>query len=317
MPSVAPVKVAGKKKRSRFKKAFNRDWQLYLLCLPAIIYVAIFEYGPMYGIQLAFRNFRARDGIWGSEWVGLANFQRFFNSHWFEVVVRNTLTINIYGLLAGMPIAIFISLLFNQTRNKHYKKVVQTTLYAPHFISVVVMAGMTILFLSPQAGIINVLIQRFGGTPVFFMAREDLFHHIFVWTGIWQSTGWATIIYVAALSGVNPELYESARVDGASKHHLIRFIDIPTILPTIMIVLILNMGSMMSLGFQRVFLLQNPHNLMASEVISTYVYRISLVAQTPQFGLATAVGLFNTAINVALLFMANWISRKVTATSLF
>lgn len=306
-----------KTRKARIRKAFNRDWQLYILCLPAIIYVAIFEYGPMYGIQLAFRQFRARDGIWGSEWVGLDNFQRFFNSHWFETIIRNTLTINIYGLLAGMPIAIFVSLLFNQTRNKYYKRVVQTTLYAPHFISVVVMAGMTILFLSPQSGIVNVIIQRLGGSPIFFMSREDLFHHIFVWTGIWQGTGWATIIYVAALSGVNPELYESAKIDGASKPHLIRYIDLPTIMPTIIIVLILNMGSMMSLGFQRVFLLQNAHNLMASEVISTYVYRISLVATSPQFGLATAVGLFNSAINIVLLVTANFISRKASETSLF
>jgi len=302
---------------SRMRKIFSRDWQLYLLCLPTIIYIAIFEYGPMYGIQLAFRNFRAREGIWGSPWVGFDNFRTFFDSFWFNITISNTLIINIYSLLVSMPIAIFIALLFNQTRNAKFKKMVQTTLYAPHFISVVVMAGMIILFLSPQAGIVNVIIQRLGGEPVHFMAQESMFHHMFVWTGVWQGTGWATIIYVAALSGVNPELYEAARIDGANKANLIRYIDIPSIAPTMIIVLILNLGSMMSLGFQRVFLLQNPHNLMASEVISTYVYRISLVAAHPQFGLATAVGLFNTAINVCLLLAANWIARRASNTSLF
>ena len=315
--ATAVEKVTTSGTRSRLKKVINRDWQLYLLCLPTIIYVAIFEYGPMYGIQLAFRNFRARYGIWNSPWVGLENFRRFFNSPWFEATIRNTLTINIYTLLAGMPIAIFFALLFNQTRGIKFKRVVQTTLYAPHFISVVVMVGMIMLFLSPSSGIVNIILQRLGRDTIFFMGRHDLFYHIFVWSGIWQGTGWATIIYVAALSGVNPELYESAKIDGANKLRLIRHIDIPTITPTIVIMLILNMGSMMNLGFQRVYLMQNPHNLMVAEVISTYVYRVGLVAQNPQFGLATAVGLFNTAINVVLLLTANWISRRTSETSLF
>ena len=301
----------------RFKKAFARDWQLYLLCLPAIIYVAIFEYGPMYGIQLAFRNFRAQDGIWGSPWVGLDNFRRFFDSYWFEATIRNTLVLNVYGLAVGMPIAIFFALMINQVMSGKYRKTVQTILYAPHFISAVVFVGMIMLFFSPSTGIVNIIIESLGGESVFFMARADLFYHMFVWTGVWQGTGWATIIYVAALSGVNPELYESAKIDGAGKLSLIRNIDIPTITPTIIIVLILNIGTMMNMGFQRIFLMQNAHNLSTSEVIVTLVYRIGLVAATPQFGLATAIGLFNTLINVVLLLTANWVARRWSETSLF
>jgi len=271
----------------------------------------------MYGIQLAFRNFRAQDGIWGSPWVGLDNFRRFFDSYWFEATIRNTLVLNVYGLAVGMPIAIFFALMINQVMSGKYRKTVQTILYAPHFISAVVFVGMIMLFFSPSTGIVNIIIESLGGESVFFMARADLFYHMFVWTGVWQGTGWATIIYVAALSGVNPELYESAKIDGAGKLSLIRNIDIPTITPTIIIVLILNIGTMMNMGFQRIFLMQNAHNLSTSEVIVTLVYRIGLVAATPQFGLATAIGLFNTLINVVLLLTANWVARRWSETSLF
>jgi len=303
----------------RFIKVLKKDWQYYLLCLPAIIYVAIFNYGPMYGIQLAFKDFVASKGIIGSPWTNpyYRHFQRFFNSPIFWDLIRNTLRINIYGLLAGTPVVILLSLLINQTRNLKFKKITQTTLYAPHFISMVVMCGMVILFLSPSTGIVNHVLDALGFEKIFFLSNASMFIHIYIWSGIWQSAGWGTIIYVAALSNVNIELYDSAKIDGASKLQLIKYIDIPTIIPTFVILLVLNLGSMMSLGFQKAFLLQNAYNLKVSEVISTYVYKIALLAVTPQFGLSTAISLFNTVINVILLVTANKIVKSLNETSLF
>lgn len=304
-----------KKFSAKFKKMLIRDWQLYVLCLPVIIYVFIFEYVPMYGVQIAFKNFQALSGIWGSKWVGLYWFQKFFTSPQFFDILRNTITLSIYELFAGFPIPIIIALLLNQTASLKYKKLVQTTIYAPHFISVVVLCGMLNLFLSPSTGLINYIIEALGGEKIFFLGTSKLFKHIYVWSGIWQNTGWSTIIYIAALSSINPEHYEAARIDGASKLQTILYVDIPGILPTIVTLFILRTGSFMSVGFQKAYLLQNPMNMNNAEIISTYVYKVGLLQS--QFSYSSAIGLFNTVINVILIITVNQISRKINETSLW
>lgn len=300
---------------ARIVRSIKRDWQLYLLCVPALIFVFIFMYGPMYGIQIAFKDFTAGKGITGSPWVGFKHFVRFFTAPNFWTILRNTISISLYSLIAGFPFPILIALIINQTRSLKFKKVVQTTIYAPHFISVVVMCGMITMFLSPSTGIINNVIAAFGGEKIYFLAKPELFYHIYVWTDIWQNTGWGTIIYIAALSSISPELYEAAKIDGANKLQTIINVDIPSILPTVAMLFILNMGSFMSLGFQKAFLLQNPLNADTSEIISTYVYKIGLVKS--QFSYSTAISLFNTIVNIIMLFVANTVSKKLSETSLF
>ena len=307
----APKKTVGQ----RIQKHIARKWQYYLLCLPALLYVFIFCYGPMYGIQIAFRDYKVKDGISGSEWVGLDWFIRFFQLPNCWNLIKNTIGISVYQLVAGFPLPIILALLINQCPGVKFKKVVQTVTYAPHFISVVVLVGMLQLFLSPTSGIINHLLGFLGIDPVFFMGKPEYFKSVYVWSGIWQSTGWGTIIYIAALSGVNPELYEAAQIDGASKGQLVRYIDIPSILPTAVLLFILNMGSFMNVGMQKALLMQNATNMASSEIISTYVYKIGLLKS--QFSYSTAIGLFETVINIILLVTANQISKRVGQTSLF
>ncbi len=309
------VSLARNSRSKRFKKTFQRDIQLYLLCVPALIFVFIFNYGPMYGVQIAFRDFSAGKGIWGSPWVGLAHFRRFFNSPQFKTVLKNTLGISFYSLLAGFPFPIIIALLLNQTQNMRFKKTVQTVIYAPHFISVVVLCSMITLFLSPNTGIVNNMLAKLGFEKVFFMAKPELFYDIFVWSGIWQNTGWNTVIYIAALSAINPELYEAAKIDGATRFQTIINIDLPSILPTIVILFIMRTGRFMDVGFQKAFLLQNPLNITASEIISTYVYKVGLI--DAQFSYSTAIGLFNTVVNIILILTVNGISRRLSETSLW
>ncbi|MEG1686315.1 MAG: ABC transporter permease subunit [Angelakisella sp.] len=310
--------TATKKKLSlpqRIKKALIKDWHLYLLCLPAMIFVIIFEYGPMYGLQIAFKDYSAAAGIWGSKWVGFKHFIRFFNAPQFWDMLKNTLSISVYSLLAGFPIPIFIGLLLNQTRNLKFKKLVQTVIYAPHFISVVVLCGMLTVFLSPSTGIINNVMSAMGMERMHFLAEPALFNDIFVWSDIWQNTGWSTIIYIGALSSISPELYEAAKIDGASKLKTILHIDIPSILPTIVVLFIMRTGKFMNLGFQKAFLLQNPLNSEASEIIATYIYKVGIFGA--QFSYSTAVGLFNAVINVALIMSVNAMCKKLNDTSLW
>lgn len=297
------------------KKIIFRDYQLYLLCLPALLYFIIFEYGPMYGIQLAFKDYIISKGIWGSPWAGFKHFERFFSSYQFWTVLKNTLGVSIYSLIAGFPIPIIMALLLNQTRNQSFKKIVQTVTYAPHFISVVVLCGMLMVFLSPSSGVINHIISALGGEKIFFLAKPELWRGIFVWSGVWQNTGWGTIIYIASLSSINPELYEAARIDGASKMQIILNVDIPGIASTMVILFILRMGTIMNVGFQKAYLLQNPFNLDVSEIISTYVYKVGL--ENTQFSYATAIGLFNTVVNIILLVSANYIAKKLGDSSLW
>lgn len=300
---------------ANWKRMLKRDWQLILLCVPALLFIFVFDYGPMYGIQIAFKDYSARKGIWGSEWVGFKHFIRFFKSPNFLVVLKNTLSISFYSLIASFPFPVFLALLLNQITKLRFKKFVQMVLYAPHFISMVVLCGMLHLFLSPSIGIVNNLLAAFGLDRIYFLGRADLFNDIFVWSGVWQNAGWGMIIYLAALTSIDPELYDAARIDGANKLKLILHIDIPQILPTVVIMLIMNVGSFMSVGFQKAYLLQNSLNLSKSEIISTYVYRMGMLSQ--QFDFSTAIGLFNNIINVILLITVNTIARKVNETSLW
>ncbi len=307
--------MPSKKMFDRFKKHFMRDYQLYLMLLPTLVFFIIFEYLPMYGIQLAFKKYSAMKGIWGSPWNGLDNFRRFFNSYAFWRVIKNTLGISIYQLFISFPLPIILALLLNQVRSKRFKKVVQTVTYAPHFISTVVLVGMLHIFLSPRSGIINHAIKAMSGNTIFFLGEASWFKTIFVFSGVWQNCGWGAIVYLAALTAVDTDLYSSAYVDGCNRFQIIRHVDIPSILPTAVIMFILNAGKMMRVGFQKVYLLQNDLNLSTSEVISTYVYKIGLI--DGQFSYSTAVNLFNTIINIILLVTANKLAKKVTDTSLW
>ncbi|GIP39866.1 sugar ABC transporter permease [Paenibacillus sp. J31TS4] len=292
-----------------------RSWQLYVLVLPLLVHVAIFQYAPMYGLQIAFKNFRASAGILGSKWVGLEHFERFFNSYSFWNTLINTLLINLYELIFAFPIAIIFALMLNQVTKLRFKKWVQTITYAPHFISTVVLVGMLFIFLNPRTGMVNNLIDFFGGERINFFGEAAWFKPIYIISEIWQTTGWSAIIYLAALTAVDPQLHEAAIMDGANKFHRVRHIDIPSIMPVIMILLILKMGHFASLGFSKVLLMQNDLNIDASEVIQTYVYKTGLVGA--QYSYSAAIGLFDNLINFILLLSANQLAKKFKQQSLF
>ena len=291
-----------------------RYWQIYVLIFPAIIYVFIFNYIPMYGVQIAFRNFRVSQGIWGSDWVALRHFERFLNYPNFSQIVLNTLRIGLYSI-ATFPCAVILALLINELNNHKFKKTIQMITYAPHFISTVVVCSMILLFLNRSMGIVNNLIELLGGQRIDFIAQPRLFAHIYVWSGVWQSIGWGTIIYLAALSGVSSELVEAARIDGANRLDIIWHVNIPTILPTIIIMLILSCGSVLSVGFEKIFLLQNPLNLERSQVISTYVYTAGI--RDGQFSYSSAIGLFNNVVNITLLLIVNWICKRSSSIGIW
>ena len=301
--------------KNRLLMRMKKHWQLYVLILPAVVYFALFCYGPMYGIQLAFKNYNALDGIAGSPWVGLTHFERFFHSYQFVKLLKNTLSLSLLQLLWGFPLPILLALCLNYARKEKFKKFVQTITYAPHFISIVVLVGMLNIFFSVNGGLVNEVVTALGFDPILFMGKERYFRPLFVGSGVWQNMGWNAIIYLAALSGVNPELHEAAVADGASKLRRVWHIDLPAIRPTIIIMLILNCGQLMGLGFEKAFLMQNSLNLGKSEIIATYVYKIGLL--DAQYGFATAVGLFNSVINFILLISVNQISKKVSETSLW
>jgi len=299
---------------SNFRKKFMKSWQLYVFLLPALTYFIIFHYIPMYGVQIAFKDFYATMGIMGSPWVGFEHFERFFNSYYFWRILKNTLALSIYQLCL-FPLPIIFALMLNELGNGAFKKWSQTLTYAPHFISVVVVVGMIIAFLDPTTGIVNHIITLFGGEPVKFLTSPNWFRHIYIWSGQWQGLGWGTIIYLAALAGVNPELLEAAKVDGATRFQRIIHINIPTILPTVIVLFILNFGSFMSVGFEKVLLLQNTLNSETSDIIQTFVYESGLLKG--QYSFAAAVGLFDSIINIILLITVNQIARKVSENSLW
>ena len=299
------------------KKITTRVWKhrdYYLMLLPAVVYVVIFCYTPMYGLQIAFKDFRMSLGFAGSRWVGLQHFQNFFNGYNFWSLLRNTLLLSLYQLLVGFPIPIMLALVINELKGG-YKRIVQTVLYAPHFISTVVLVGMITIMFSVSNGVVNTVIGEMGFDKIYFMGDPKYFRHLYVWSGVWQSMGWNAIIYLAALSGIDPGLHEAASLDGASRIQRIIHINLPSILPTIMITLILQIGRLLSVGYEKVYLLQTNLNIEASEVISTYVYKRGIV--NTNYSFSTAVGLFNNVINVTLLILANQISKKVTKSSLF
>ncbi|MBS4968369.1 MAG: sugar ABC transporter permease [Lachnospiraceae bacterium] len=282
--------------------------------LPSVIIFLLFTYYPMYGVIIAFKNFTPADGIFGSEWVGLQNFIQYFNSYQFGLTIRNTIVISLYTILVTFPLPIALALMCNQIRAKKFKKFFQVSTYLPHFISTVVMCGMLILFLSPSTGIISKLVGLFGFQLPNLMGSAAAFPHIYVWSEAWQHVGWDSILYIATLSSVDPSLYEAATMDGAGKWKKMLHVDVPALMPTVTIMLILRMGSVMSVGFEKVYLLQNTLNSSTSEIISTYVYKMGLISN--QYSLSSAIGLFNNVINLALLLLVNAISKKISDTSL-
>ena len=310
--SMAMEKSSG---RSLLRQRIFRNWELDVMFLPVLVFFLVFHYAPMYGVQIAFKKFSAVRGIVGSPWRGLYYFQQFFDSYLFGELIGNTLGLSLYSLFVGFPTPILLALMMNELRSERVKRVVQTITYAPHFISMVVMCSMIILFLSPSSGVLNRIIELLGGQSVYFMGKPEYFKTIYVLSGVWQNTGWSSIIYMAALSGIDPQLHEAATIDGASRLQRVWHINLPGILPTAVILLIMNCGSLMSIGFEKAFLLMNDLNRAAAEIISTFVYQRGLIDRN--YSSAAAIGLFNSAINLVLLLGVNTIARRISDTSLW
>ena len=300
---------------NKFLRFIKKNYQLYLLLLPSAILLFCFAYLPMVGIVIAFQSYSPALGILGSKFVGMKNFMQYFRSYQFAITIKNTLVLSVYSILVGFPLPILLALMCNQMKTKMFKKVFQVVTYLPHFISTMVMCGLILIFLSPSSGLFANLWKLFGATFPNLMASAANFKHVYVWSDIWQHLGWDSIIYLAALAGIDPTYYEAATVDGATTLQKIRYIDIPMILPTAMVLLILRAGSILGIGFEKVFLLQNVQNIMSSEIISTYVYKMGM--QSMQYSLSTAIGLFNTVVNVIVLLLVNLLSKKLTDNSLF
>jgi putative aldouronate transport system permease protein len=318
MSQVQVQKPAYKNARTRVLQAIKKDFKankyLILLALPVVAWYIIFHYIPMYGVIIAFKDFNPMKGITGSQWVGLKHYKEFFGSYYAWRVIRNTLLINFYNLLFGFPAPIILALLLNEVKNQMFKKTVQTVTYLPHFISMVVICGIIMDFTSLD-GLLNDIIVALGGERTPFMLKPEYFRSIYVGTGIWQGVGWGSIIYLAALSGIDTEQYEAATIDGANRWKQFVHITLPGIAPTIVILLIMNIGKMMSEGYEKVILLYNPNTYETADLISSFVYRKGLVDSNYSF--SSAVGLFNSVVNMTLLVLANWISRKVNETSLW
>lgn len=310
--AVLPRNRSGRGRRL-FKQMAKR-YDLYLMLLLPIAWYLIFHYGPLYGLQIAFKNFNPGKGILGSEWVGFDHFERFFNSYYFGRLLWNTLSINLFSLLIAFPIPILLAIIVTELRSKRFSKLLQNITYAPHFISVVVIVGILTVFLS-STGPINKLIELFGGSSVRFMESAGWFKTIFISSNIWQSMGWQSIIYIAALSGVNPQLYEAAKMDGASRLRRIWHVSLPGIAPVIVILLILDVGHFMNIGFEKILLMQNNLNLESSDVISTFVYTTGILKG--EYSYTSAIGLFNSVINLMLLVLVNRVARKTSETSLW
>lgn len=314
MNTIVSLKKSTGKKAAFFSRIIKK-YQLLTLLIPAVVYIVLFHYVPMYGIIMAFKSFQPSLGIWGSPWVGFDHFVRFFTSPQFSRIITNTLSISIYSIIAGFPIPVVLAIAINYIKNKSYKKLVQTVTYAPHFISAVVIVGMISVMFAQETGIVNIARSALGLKKVFFEGNPKMFPHLYVWSGIWQNAGWSAIIYIAALSGVDPELHEAAIMDGANKVQRIWYIDVQSIIPTMTIMLILNMGQIMSVGFEKVFLMQNPLNISASEIISTYVYKRGLIEA--QYSFSAAVGLFNSVLNFILIITFNRLSKLIGSSGIW
>jgi len=302
-------------KSPKINRRQNSDWQLWVLLAPMLVYFLIFNYLPMYGIQIAFRDYKAVFGITGSQWIGLKNFTDFFKSYYFGRLLANTFLLNIYGLLWGFPIPIIMAILINQIERPLFKRFIQTTIYVPHFISTVVMVGMLYLFLSPTSGIINKFIEMAGGKVVYFMAEPGWFRTLFIGTDIWQHAGWSTILFIATLTGIDPELYEAATVDGATKTQKIWHIDLPHLMPVAIMMLILSCGRVLVSNTDKALLMKNAANSSMADIIGIYVYEMGL--GKAQFSYTAAIGLFTNVINFIIIMMVNSFSKKVSETSLF
>jgi ABC-type polysaccharide transport system permease subunit len=299
------------------KVLIKRNWQLYVLFAFPLAWFVIFRYVPMYGMQIAFRDYMIGDTFSGALWVGFANFQKYFKYYYFWELIRNTLSLTIYQLIVGFPIPIIFALALNTTYRIGFKKVVQFITYMPYFISTVVLVGLLIQFLNPRVGLINNVIEMLGGTRKDFMADPAIFSSIYVLSYVWQYFGWNSIIYLAVLSGISPELHESAMIDGAGRFKRILYIDLPGIVPTMIVLLIMNFGSIMTVGFEKIFLMQNNLNLSVSQVISTYVYTVGLKGMPPEFSYGTAIDMFNSIINLFMIVTINKIAKTFSETSLW
>ena len=295
------------------KRWFLKYWQLYLLLIPAVVLTFIFKYIPMYGVQIAFRNYNAVDGFWRSTWVGLDHFRRFFSNYNSARMIQNTVLISLYSLLWSFPVPIILSLFINSAKSRRFQRIVCTTIYAPHFISLMVVCGMLMMFLSPNGGLIASILQGLGVPPTNYLEDPLKFRTIYIASGIWQSSGWGCIIYLATLSTVDTSLHEAAKVDGASAWRRMWHIDIPALIPIIVLNLIMSFGSLMNVGFEKAFLLSNDLNRPTSEIIATYVYRQGI--ERAAYSFSTAVGLFNTTVNIILLIIVNRIARKAADVS--
>ncbi len=297
------------------KKSFRRHWQLYLLMVPPLLYFVIFKYIPMANAVIAFKNYNVVQGVWGSEWVGFEQFERLFANPQFWTLVKNTFLLSGYVVLASFPLPIILALALNEVRNRFFKRTVQMVTYAPYFISTVVVVSMTILFLSPRLGLIGDVTSFFGMGTIDYLSDPDYFRHIYVASDIWQTVGYSAVIYMAALSAIDPALYEAARVDGANRLQKIIHVDIPGIMPTAVIILVLGVGNVMAIGFEKAFLLQNSLNLSTSEIIPTYTYKVGLL--NADFSQAAAIGLLNSVINLVLLLAVNFAAKRITGSGLW
>ena len=302
-------------KKQSFKAYMKGHYDLYLLLLPAILYTAVFLYIPMYGVLMAFQDYSPVKGIIGSNFVGLKHFKKFFSTYMAKQIISNTVILSGYSLLASFPFPVILALMLNYCVNRRFGKIVQTVTYMPYFISVMVLVGMMNIFFSTNYGVVNTVLQALGIDPFSFMSSEKSFRHMYVWSGIWQGMGYSSVIYFAALSGIDPTLYEAAELDGASKLQRIRYIDLPSIMPTVIIMLIMSAGNLMSIGFEKAYLMQNDRNSGVSEIIATYVYKVGLI--DARYSFSAAINLFNSAINFVILIVINKISRKLSDTSLW
>ncbi|MDR6879567.1 putative aldouronate transport system permease protein [Bacillus sp. 3255] len=304
----------GQRQRKRWKE-ITRNWDLYVLISPVIVFFVLFEYVPMYGLQIAFKQYFVTKGIWGSPWIGLDHFARFFESFYFWRILSNTFSIGVYQIAAGFPVPILLALMVNEIGRKKFQKWIQTILYAPHFLSTVIVVGLMMIFLSQENGLVNHVLVWMGFEPIAFLTNPDWFKSMYVTSGVWQQMGWNSILYLAALASIDPHLHESAQMDGAGRLRRIWHINLPGLRPTIIILLILNMGTVLGVGFEKIYLLQNSLNSQASDVISTYVYRSGILGA--EYGFSAAVGLFNSLINFVMLVVVNAIARKTSETSLW
>ncbi len=299
---------------NRVKKDFRKNYSLYLLVLPVLLFYVLFHYKPMYGAIIAFKDYTPALGINGSPWVGLENFIRFFNSPYFFRLIKNTVLLSFYELIFGFPAPIILALLLNELRNKKFKSIAQTVTYLPHFISLIVATGMIVNF-TMSTGVINDIIVFFGGERSALLQNPKLYRSIYVASSIWQEIGWGSIIYLSALAGVDSQLYEAAMIDGAGKFKQLLYVTMPAITPTILIMFILKMGSLLNIGYEKTILLYNPATYETADIISSYIYRVGLLEQNWSY--STAIGLFNSVINFTLLIITNRLSKRFTETSLW